>query len=775
MLQAKWFAGEGRIEAIANMSYIDKLIGNATQTYLKPAAMVKTPSKTPDPIRYEEAKAASPVMRADPVRAKSSLAGTSSLPTVEIAQLENHVALLAEKLHKLQTDGSAEALQTKLATERNLFAAQIASLKAQLQAKEKLLAIIQNQLGQAKDQLAASEAALKDLNVLNSQRNSQLSLSQKRISSLEDQKTAVESRLKMLLEDCYRFSVMIEDIALLKEKHREINAKYTKLEMDIQAGTVGFAGDGAAAVNLKDPIFTIIQPTVFIPKTREKPKRLQGVPGSLFTSGTDTNVDTSEVDLARFRLPKPSFATLIGADIPNVKSALAELPFPLWLEATIRGIYDSKYSEHLLCSAESGRTRSSFPEFVFSWLGQYTIDDKKREVINLDWSLKDQIGARRFNLLLALSTEKAKKAWEVWTFREFLMENMDLDQLSFFLHCRQLLLRGPQLHYNSGKYAVIHYVPIDHVNAVIDKLMAKMSAIDRGTVKGMVLDKARDRSGVLHVDCSYILRILLMYYEREKKAKYTILEDLFEMAPKMEVKRQKFVDFAGFRQICLNLNQDLLDNEIVSLYRTTWMLSKGEITAESLFLAANETNFLSKCLRLGGFWPIPPLNAYSEIESGLSPLNNCFARTISDWRSQSKHLELLKEGVMRMGLLPIAAQLPRLETILKRKGGLPLEETAGRHIGEVYLRIWLGFCQSALVHLELYGPILKTRNEEKYAGSVLGLVRDLQAGCNTFREDLHAMKVAKFVLKSAVNRIQMIWKLKKQERRRRRRTEAKAV
>lgn len=775
MLQAKWFSGEGRLEAIANLAYLDRLAANAAQSYLETASVGKTLSKTPDPIRLEEVKTTSPTMRAEPVRAQSSLACNIPVPAVEIAQLENHVALLAEKLHQLQNDGSAGALQAKLDAERSLFAAQLATLKAQLQAKETILAVTQNQLGQAKDQLAASQAALKDVKVLSFQRSSQLSASHKLIADLEDQRTALESRLKMLLEDCYRFGVLIEDLALWKEKYREVNVKFTKLEMDIQAGTVGFAGDGAAVVNLKDPIFTIIQPSVFLPKSREKPKRPQGVPGSLFTSGTDINVDTTEVDLARFRLPKPSFATLIGADIPDVKAALAELPFPLWLEATIRGIYDSKYSEHLLCSSESGRTRSSFPEFVYCWLGQYTIDERKREIINLDWSLKDQIGARRFNLLLALSTDKAKKAWEVWTFREFLLENLDLDQLSFFLHCRQMLLRGPQLHYNSGKYAVIHYVPIAHVNAVLDKLMAKMSASDRGLVKGMVLDKARDRSGVLHVDCSYVLRILLIYYEREKKAKFKTVEELFEMAPKVDIKHQKFVDFASFKQICLNLCQELLDNEIVSLYRTTWMLSKGEITAESLFLAANETNFLSKCLRLGGFWPVPVLNAYSEIELGVSPFNNCFATTISDWRAQSKHLELLKEGVMRMGLLPVAAQLPRLESVLKRKGSLPLEETAGRHIGEVYLRIWLGFCQAALVHLELYGPVLFTRSEEQYAESVLGLGKDLQSGCSTFRKDLHAMKVAKFVLKLAVNRIQRIWKAKKQERRRRRRTEAKGL
>ena len=240
MLQAKWFAGEGRLKAIANLAYLDKLTSSAAQSYLEAASVAKAPSKTPDPIRLEEVKTTSPTMRADHVRSRSSMACPTPMPAVEIAQLENHVALLADKLHQLQDEGSAGALQAKLEAERSLFAAQIATLKAQLQAKQKVLAITQNQLGQAKDQIAASQAALKDLKTLNSQRSSQLSTSHKLITDLEDQKAAL--------------------------------------------GTVGFEGDGAAVVNRKDPIFTIIQPSVFLPKSREKPKRSLGVPSSLFTS-----------------------------------------------------------------------------------------------------------------------------------------------------------------------------------------------------------------------------------------------------------------------------------------------------------------------------------------------------------------------------------------------------------------------------------------------------------------------------------------------------------
>ena len=778
MLDADWFVREGRVEAVSNMNYLEKLLlavitermdeqipqayaieGVGTGDVGKGEELKVLPPRPPRPSRYEAP------------RSRMAEPEGDSHAAVEVARLENHVELLADKLHQLQTVGTAEALLKKIEVDRKTFEATISSLRTNVQTKEQLMAVMQNNLGQTKEQLSNAEAVIRELSRLKTEHEAEIERLRRLDDQLEDISCGMENRLLMLLEDCYRFSPLIDDVAFLKEKLKAVNTKFSKLEMDVQAGNIGFGGDSAALVQLDDPIFTVIQPAVFIPRPKEASKGRSRVSGTLFTSGVDTSLDTTVVDLQKFRLSKPPFANLIASEIPDAKADFAELPFPLWLEATIRGIYDSKYSEHLLCAEDSGRQRSAFPEFVYAWLGQYTVDEKKREVTNLDWSLKDQADRRRYSLLKAISTEKAKKAWEVWTFREFLMENSDLDQLSFFLHSRQLLLRGPQLHTTSGKYAVIHYLPMDHVTAVVDKLMAKLTITDRSSVKGMILDKARDRSGVLHVDCSYVLRILLAYYEREKKSKFKVLEELFQLAPKTEVKHAQFVDFSAFKQICANINQDLSDLEVVTLYRNTWKLGKGEITPETMFIAANETNFLYKCLRLGNFWPSPHLNTYNDVETGISPLNDCYAAVLADWRAKGRRLEVLKEGVMRMGLLSVATQIGKIEGVLKRKGQLPLEETAGRHLGETYLRLWWCLCQAELVHLEQYGCILHTRSAGNYASSVLGAVDDFKAGCRTFHADLHGMKVARFVMKLAVNRIQRVWKVKKTERRRRRRSE----
>ena len=49
------------------------------------------------------------------------------------------------------------------------------------------------------------------------------------------------------------------------------------------------------------------------------------------------------------------------------------------------------------------------------------------------------------DLLVFVHNLKAKKLWEVVLFTEFLEEKAGLDELFFFLHCRFLLLKGPQL------------------------------------------------------------------------------------------------------------------------------------------------------------------------------------------------------------------------------------------------------------------------------------------------------------------------------------------
>ena len=649
-----------------------------------------------------------------------------------IARLENHIEMLADRLRKLQSEGTVAEANTRFEQEKAVWMENMTELHREILGRDRSIAVLQNQNGQCRDQIKALEDALERANGQIKNLQNDLFGANQEIFRLTESGNSLENRVKMLLEDCFKFGELIEERLFLKEKLATLTSKHARLELDVAAGNVGLTGDSTPLVQLNDPLFRVIYPHLWSP------------------------THTQDLSLAR-----PTYASLISKEIPAAKVDIAERQFGLWLEVTIRGIYDSKYAEHVLTGLDTMRSRSSFPEFVYSWMGMYAVDERKREVVNLEWSQKEEVDTRRYQLLLSLSTERAKKAWEMWTFREFLMENMDLDALAFFLHCRQLLFQGPQLQTNHGKYAVVHYVPISHAHSLIDTLMAKLPYLDKNNIKAKLVEKSRSKDGAMHIDASYVLRLFLVYYEREKRNKYKQIEELFLQAPKENIPEKGiFVSFFAFRQILLNVNSNFSDMDLVRLYRLTWELSTGSLTAEALFLALSRSGGLSHCLRLGGLWPLPVLNAYNDLEAGLNPLNDIYVTAVGDWKQMSKRLELLKDSVTRMGLLGLTSTISKCELVLRRKGQLPLEETGGRHVGEMYARLWATLGQAGVVQMELLGLELRQQDENTYAEFFKSTVEDLKQSCYSFHSASHGLKISLFTLKYAVNKIQRIWKMR---------------
>ena len=98
---------------------------------------------------------------------------------------------------------------------------------------------------------------------------------------------------------------------------------------------------------------------------------------------------------------------------------------------------DSKYNEIILNHLNNDPVIniSKFPEFTYSWLGSFSIDEKTREVVVLDHR-NIQPEEIRINFLFELSHEKFSKIWEVVLFKDFLSEKSEIDELYFFLTIR---------------------------------------------------------------------------------------------------------------------------------------------------------------------------------------------------------------------------------------------------------------------------------------------------------------------------------------------------
>ena len=135
--------------------------------------------------------------------------------------------------------------------------------------------------------------------------------------------------------------------------------------------------------------------------------------------------------------------------------------------STLRGILDSKYNE--LIMNDDVRLLSKFPDFVYSWLGVYDADIKTYSIV---MSPKPYY-FDRIEFYKELFNKNLNQSWEILTFRDFLLDECVNDEVFFYLHCRNMLLRGPQLSNVNSFYNLISYVKWEYVEKCIYIIMSK--------------------------------------------------------------------------------------------------------------------------------------------------------------------------------------------------------------------------------------------------------------------------------------------------------------
>jgi len=143
-------------------------------------------------------------------------------------------------------------------------------------------------------------------------------------------------------------------------------------------------------------------------------------------------------------------------NIQNLKSRRISNTF----FAVLRSILDSKYREFLMMpdSNACAKMFTKFPEFVYSWLGKFTIDSKTFEIRLLDKSEANICDEIRLSFFYDLLHPNLSTLWEIITFKEFLAEKASKDEIVFYLHCRNLLYEGATLNSSDKKFLVMPFV-----------------------------------------------------------------------------------------------------------------------------------------------------------------------------------------------------------------------------------------------------------------------------------------------------------------------------
>ena len=640
---------------------------------------------------------------------------------IEKAKLNEKVSILESHLSNISTQSKVESLSSELQKYKDL-ADKYKENNEKLNQKIKTLTYkFQNELGEVKTKSAEDKEFVKKYSDISSSFNQTILRLEIEKSTLKDEKNQEHERLQMLFEDFTRVQGYREKFKRLQEQSNALRHKYNQLEMEVISGNSQKRSESSTVVSFSGPLFDKLSNMVPFPESIE--------------SYTYSNTQS-------FRLSSPTFAGLL--DLTGSNFSL-DPQFSNWLEVHIRGIYDSKYIEHLLSTPASGRAPSRFPDFVYTWLGKFCIDGKSRQVIELEWWKRETIETIRVKFLSILKNSNVNKVWELYSFQEFLNEELMLDELSFYLHCRQLLFKGPQLHTAQGKYSSLNYVEQLHLYDVIDNVLHKLKPNDRLDIKTQLAAKAKYVSDVSCIEVGFVLRLLVEFYVREKKAKFLGLSQTWLMAP---LDFSGHISFKSFCSICTGLYPEVTESLMIRMYKLAWAISKGNINCSSFLVAAHECSFFYFALQLrGNTKPVKLLENgdFSDLKE-----HRAAKESYDLYQSNKQVVSMIKETVKGLGIPDWYDTINRLEDLIQRKFQEPLEYYNGSDLPEIFSQLWKQVIQVMLVYQETYKTYLPDcRNNS-----------DLVLATETFTNCIKEILLNRIHTKVAIRKIQKAWKLK---------------
>lgn len=225
----------------------------------------------------------------------------------------------------------------------------------------------------------------------------------------------------------------------------------------------------------------------------------------------------------------------------------------------------------------------------------------------LDHEQIEELDIIREDFFFTLSNPLVGKLWECLNFKEFIEEKSSIDELYFYLHCRFLLHKGPQLEENGATFNYIHYVKNEHALILVDLIMSSYDEPTKLFLKKKLSEKAKLKNNHLLIDSAFVLRLLLEYYRLERKQKLRIIKNLFILLPnELKIKRKIAINsFKAFKMLIEKNTPNCTEIEKAELFRECWQVGLGEITPEIFFTVLTENNFFISSLKLKSFLNLP--------------------------------------------------------------------------------------------------------------------------------------------------------------------------
>lgn len=586
--------------------------------------------------------------------------------SLEKVQMENEIALLRSELQKSTISEKKIQESTSSVKNQNFFEDFFKEYKRKYESTTFSCTKLQYELGQTKDQMRMLKGIVDSYQEVKAALQNEINALSKANSDLKLLQNISEEKISDLQAEISKNMNCYKEQTILEEEKVALEKKLSQLEAQVLSGNI-YMKHSEEFVPASDPVFDLV-------KNPEKYKLRKSGRGEKKEIAKSHVQGTNSLDLNLLKPCRPTFASLLKVPSHQV---LYSPPSADWLFTTVRGILDSKYYEHTLCM-QGNSLPGSFPEFVYDWLGSFYVDPATRTVKQLEWWSKNSADDLRLQLLTGISQTRAKNIWELNTFREFLLEELDLDELSFFLHCRFLLYSGPQLSHSAGRFMPMHYISFPKAKEIISIVMDGLT--QEGTIQlfDLIKKKCKGNKGV---ESAFILRTLLEYYHREKKIRFLAIQDLFVKTASGDF------TFANFKEICGALDNTLSPYLVAKCYREAFMEGNGIITPETFYVVANNMLFYFM-LRLKSPWKIPNMNEFGDIDASASPYCAYMAKVNSLYVLHKKDIEVVTKFVETLGIPDFQRQINRLEGILQRKYQV-FDDFRHWNLADIFKQYWL--------------------------------------------------------------------------------------
>jgi len=413
---------------------------------------------------------------------------------------------------------------------------------------------------------------------------------------------------------------------------------------------------------------------------------------------------TDASPLEKYSLFKPTFYSLINqqelqdSEKPTPDPADVRTVISREFIAVIRGIFDSKY--HEIIYYDHHRQYSPFVDFVYSWMNSFHICPVKRRIRTITAHDNISVDKRRLEFYKFLMNPYVSKLWEVQAFKDFLEEKFSSDEIFFYLHCRQVLFKGPQLETLSAGLNVIHWIEFDRIETAMKSILPKLNEQEFEKLKTKLRARGRIHNKRVFLDSAFFFKVLLDFYRHEQIKKFELIKEDFMHMSKFQLRKKPQVPFNEFKQYIQVNFPFLSDLEKARLYRECWCLGNGIVDAESYLVVANENNLFLQGLKLLVFNNLPVVEG---IEPSVAPIEkSIFMKSLEikydGMKEYIMKCQTLAEG---FGVEEILANLSYKEKELLNAFGSQTSDNSDKEFFNVF---------TDFLHL-----MVKTRNQYLFA------------------------------------------------------------